>query len=534
MLSRNLSKRAGSITLVAAFLIHCGGKADNQPVAPVAPVVASLTLSPCPMTLAPSDTVQLLATTRAASGAVLTGYKVSLNSTNPTVATVTGAGIVTAVDTGAATITASVNGISVECHVTVAQLARQLMFAPAFNVVNAGDSAQLTVQYKEKGIIQLVTAPLTWSSSAPADLAVNQSGHVVADVSSGTVTITVSLDTLSAVATVKIQPVVKPLASIIYDRGEDINTAQPYSPVRTVYIDGTVNVRITLPNQPILAWDPSPDGKSIAVMYGSTSFNGGAYYGKIGGFAVNLATRVETPLTHTMDTPKWSPDGKKIAFTVVTTGTDADLYVINADGTGVQQLTSQPGLAEQPTWSPDSRAIAFARVTLGPVNTGALWVINVDGTGQRQIPVQSSIVTEPVWSPDGSRIAFDGGPDIWTVSPDGTQLNKLTSACPDGSCPDAFFSGPSWSPDSQKLTYGSFGGLVIANADGSSPIRVNVPQVFNGPKRWSPDGSRILFGAAQQGELPWPSIFVVDRAGANVQQVTHGENAGSAFWLTAN
>lgn len=409
--------------------------------------------------------------------------------------------------------------------------ARQLLFSSSAYALDAGDSLQLTVRYDEHGVTQTPTPQVTWSSSAPIDIPVDQTGRVVATVSGGTVTIRAMLDSLIATATVTVRPGAKPMASIIYGRDADYAMAQPFSSVRMVYVDGTSNVRITPYGQPILAWDPSPDGKSIAVMYGSESINGSAYYGRIGGYVLNLATRAETPLVPIMDSPKWSPDGKRIAFRIQPTATQADLYVVSADGSGVKQITKQLGMVAQPAWSPDSRSIAYVNLTLGPVTTHDLWVINADGTGQHQISLSMAGASDPTWSPDGSLITFAAVGSVWTVAPDGTQLRKLISACPGESCSDPFFSSPSWSPDGRQLAYGSLGELLIANADGSSPVSVNTIDVLNGLKRWSPDGSQIVFGGVLRGPDQWPSVFVVDRTGANLRQVTHNENAGSAFWL---
>ncbi len=526
---RTASRTIALVTVIATLLSHCGG-ADTHPVAPD-PGAASVTLSVDTVTLALSDTLQLVATPLSMTGSPLSGRSVSWSSSHPEVATVTPSGIVITFNTGVTVVTVTIDGQTAQCTVTVFEPARELVFSPKFSELDGGDSTQLTAQYKLHGVVQSPTPQLAWSSSAPLDFPIDQAGHLKSDISSGTVTIIASLDTLKAVTTVTVRPVVKPLASFIYQRDADITVAQPYDPVRTVYIDGSVNVRITPSSQPITAWDPSPDGKSIAVMYGWESFNGGAEYGKIGGYVVNLATRAETPLAHIMDMFKWSPDGKRIAFRVMSAWNQGDLYVINADGSGVLQLTHQTGVVSQPVWSPDSRTIAYANLTYA-TGTSDLWLINADGTGQHQIPAQTTTVGEPAWSPDGSRIAFDGGSDIWTVAPDGTQLTQITNACSGGSCNNSSYSAPAWSPDSRRLTYGTAGGFYIANSDGSSPINVNVTGMHAGPKLWSPDGTQILFTASQPGPDPWSSIFVVDGTGNNIRQVTHGENVESPRWLT--
>jgi len=518
------------ITLSGLLAISCGGGNDNNPVAPS--TAAAIIISSDSVTLAPTGTTQLTATPESASGTPITGRTIAWASNSPNIASVNDNGIVTAVATGTAIITATIDAQTARCTVTVKPLPRQLQIIPPASDMNGGDSLQLTAQYSTYGVVQTLPA-LAWSSSAPGDVKVDQTGHLVSDVSSGTVTITATLDSLTALATITIRPVVKPIPSVTYTRDADDNVTQPYSSVRTEYIDGTANVRVTPVDQMIGGWAPSPDGKSIVVMYSRTRFNGGAPYGKTGAFIVNLATRKEVALVPIMDTPQWSPDGKRIAYSVASSGTESDLYVVNADGSGVLQLTNQPGLESQPTWTPDSRSIAYMHSVVGgsvdPSSIG-LSVVNADGSGNRLIPT-SKAPENVAWSLDGKRVAFDDGIDVWVMNSDGTQQIKITAACPDGNaCADPYFRNPSWSPDGQKLAYSTYSALVIANSDGSSPTRVNLRQ-FNGAKRWSPDGSRILFGAIQAEDPYWPSLFIVDRAGTNLQQISHGENVFSGYWL---
>ena len=81
---------------------------------------------------------------------------------------------------------------------------------------------------------------------------------------------------------------------------------------------------------------------------------------------------------------RWSPDGQKIAYSGWSDDR-SDLYVMNADGSGMQMLTSGPGWDGGPTWSPDGRALAFTRSP----NLGSglidIYVMNADGSEQRRL-----------------------------------------------------------------------------------------------------------------------------------------------------
>ena len=123
--------------------------------------------------------------------------------------------------------------------------------------------------------------------------------------------------------------------------------------------------------------------------------------------------------------PAWSPDGAKIAFTSVRSGNFGDIYVVNVDGSGVTNLTNHSSGGYHPAWSPDGAKIAFTSVRSGNLgdsshNFGDIYVVNVDGSGVTNLTNHSSSNYHPAWSPDGTKIAFqsdrDGNPEIYVVT----------------------------------------------------------------------------------------------------------------------
>ena len=105
----------------------------------------------------------------------------------------------------------------------------------------------------------------------------------------------------------------------------------------------------------------------------------------------------------------WSPDGEKIAFSAPAGHLGAaDIFVINADGSGLQNVTNTVTTSFDFAWSPDGRQIAYVEGHL-PEPGSPLYVVNADGTGKhrltRPLMVDFGI---PSWSPDGRTLAFTG------------------------------------------------------------------------------------------------------------------------------
>jgi Tol biopolymer transport system component len=138
-------------------------------------------------------------------------------------------------------------------------------------------------------------------------------------------------------------------------------------------------------------------------------------------------------LNSTYDTEfaTWSPDSKRIAFSI---STDAAVWVVNVDGTGFQALTpryrDEPhAMAFLPSWSPDGSQIAFNRACCSSPSSGPLvpdiWVVNADGTNAHGVTTSHAAVGFPHWSPSGDEIAYDEGPypgpwNVMVINADGT------------------------------------------------------------------------------------------------------------------
>jgi WD40 repeat protein len=102
--------------------------------------------------------------------------------------------------------------------------------------------------------------------------------------------------------------------------------------------------------------------------------------------------------------PAYSPDGSRVAFCSSRDGT-FDLYVMNADGSGVRRVVELDGMQARPAWSPDGRRLAFTWNRGGVYEVHA---VNLDGTGRVRLAGGPERSDYPVWHPDGGSVVFVG------------------------------------------------------------------------------------------------------------------------------
>jgi Tol biopolymer transport system component len=133
--------------------------------------------------------------------------------------------------------------------------------------------------------------------------------------------------------------------------------------------------------------------------------------------------------------PSYSPDGTKIVFRgdhdLVDHSGDEELYLMNADGTNIVQLTSNAVFDSAPAFSPDGTKLAFESARdSGNALALDIYVMNADGSDVRRLTADPAHDEGPIWSPDGTKIAFaserGGSSDIWVMDPDGTAVRRLT------------------------------------------------------------------------------------------------------------
>jgi Tol biopolymer transport system component len=246
-------------------------------------------------------------------------------------------------------------------------------------------------------------------------------------------------------------------------------------------------------------------------------------------------------------TPRWAPSGREIVF--VGTGEAKDeaadaqeLYVMDADGTDVRQLTSNDDMDFGPSWSPDGKHIVFVRIrNFGEEDPESfLYVTRADGSDVRLLykpqTNRPTFLGEPSWSPDGRRIVFTRityEPEpvvaLYLIGADGTGVLKFADKA--GSA--------QWSPDGASVAYVSdrdrFGRtcfhdchasteIYVSRADGTNARRLTVSEADDGSPTWSPDGKKIAFVSDQSDRQGHENeIYVIDAEGGEPRRITDND-----------
>ncbi|MHC4410865.1 MAG: S41 family peptidase, partial [Planctomycetota bacterium] len=175
--------------------------------------------------------------------------------------------------------------------------------------------------------------------------------------------------------------------------------------------------------------------------------------------------------------PRWSPDGRTIAYFSNARGND-DIYLLDVRSRKTTQLTRHPSGDFFHNWSPDGKHLVFCSERSGNKD---IWLVEIENKIFTQLTRSPAADDDPTFTPDGKRIVFDSGRNgpqaIYVMGRDGSKQTRITSGT-------AFFQVPSVSPDGRMIVF-----------EAMSPVRggsmgLYVSSINGGPStQLSPDGS---------------------------------------------
>ncbi|WP_299535401.1 TolB family protein [Ulvibacterium sp.] len=230
----------------------------------------------------------------------------------------------------------------------------------------------------------------------------------------------------------------------------------------------------------------------------------------------------------------WSPDGSQIAFSSNRDG-NLEIYIMDADGSNVKRITNNPGEDNSPTWSPDGSMIAFNTSRFGGgsseilrrnIEAGETWGLNPTRLTFAKDTHSAKANNFISWSPDGLQIAFESDrdrddPEIYLVNAvDGTNMQRLTFT-------RALDEVPSWSPDSEQIIYSTDSDgepqngnyeIYSMNRDGSNKTRLTNNEAYDTNPSMSKDRKYIVFESHRDGH---PELYRMDSDGSNVVKLTN-------------
>lgn len=219
--------------------------------------------------------------------------------------------------------------------------------------------------------------------------------------------------------------------------------------------------------------------------------------------------------------PAISPDGREIVF-ATNKYDNFDLYMLMRGSSDLVQLTDNIGNAFSPSFSPDGRQIAFVnRAANGP---SSLWVMGSHGENPHVLYTASNNIVGAAWSPDGTRIAFAMAVDsqftyeIFLLSPANTKASpQRTSSGLSG-----IGGSLAWSPDSKNLLI--FAGPVQAREVYRLELatRTATRLTFGGNNAaaaYSPDGQYIVFNSLRNNDQA--DLYIMLANGHSMRQLTN-------------
>jgi TolB protein len=249
-------------------------------------------------------------------------------------------------------------------------------------------------------------------------------------------------------------------------------------------------------------------------------------------YSLDLKTGVSTALTrganHHDQVPKWSPDGKRIAFKSTREGGQFDISVMDADGRNVQRITDHPANDHDPAWLPDMQSLIFSSERDSRSDLYRVWLKDRRVDRLTHHFVGRAIM--PNVSPDGRSVAFAAQTlqrlNFWEFQVHVLDLATGKTRALDNSGGACW---PNWSPDGRLIANVLLAKepsqIQIRNSDGSNAREIKAdPTRWHYYPDWSHDGRLLFFSVSPQhheGE-DWDLAVVATDGSRPYQRLTSG------------
>jgi len=268
----------------------------------------------------------------------------------------------------------------------------------------------------------------------------------------------------------------------------------------------------------------SPDASKIAFISNNEDDTFSVYMTDGNGNNLSLLDTVSgSPYLYgqTIFSPLWSPDSSKVCVNTMINRFDTlavefvdelAAYVIDTQGNKLISLDDSGKSYAQPRWSPDGGKLMY---TFYDGESSNVYVINADGTGMANL-TQGNYGPGPsgIWLPGSDKIilytSIDDNYETYIINSNGTEPIQLT---PD--VDNYRFARPS--PDGSKMLLSTLKDnhyeYYVMDTEGSEPIRLAEPLESVHSLSWSPDGSKIVFTSfnKEQTEANWERTGIMDR-----------------------
>ena len=377
-------------------------------------------------------------------------------SSDQSVARVSLAGVVTAAGPGRATLTVSGLLQSKSIEVAVHRVAAKMSVRPRFSVevqLPLTASLKFEAQALAEDDTPIPEAPLRWNIADPSIAGLDAQTGLLTGRAVGKTQLTVRGPGTGLAVTWNISVIAGAVKFAQPRIGVGLNqrhTLRPsYADDQGTIIGPATNLTWTTDNAQVAT--VGEDGTVLGVGHGHARITATAPGGKTaaadvyvvgeivmassrgGKFQLYAAERANlaqlakiTTDTANASDPAFSADGSRIAYVSTSPG-NAEIFVMNADGTGPTRLTIEPSADGRPVFTPDGQTILFHSArTAGKQQ---IWSVNVDGSGLTQI-TRDSVSLSPTVSPDGQTVAYvslrDKNYDIWLMARDGSNSRRFT------------------------------------------------------------------------------------------------------------